>query len=512
MDEPTAPIRRLSFWILILGMGLRLILAASRIDRVWPDEHYQTLEPAFQVLHGYGVLAWEWLEGYRSWSLPYLHVPLLWVAKLLGLGSGIAASVLARSAYAVADAWVWYRLVRWVIPAGRAGPAGLLQLLALALVMLVPTYALWGVTTVQDHLALLLFWGFYPTFHRWVVAGRHPFWAGLILFSIAIPKPQMGLLCLGTAAGGLWISRGTPHAGLSRVLLGAVGALSAGLLSGLLDRFTVGEFAGTLVRQVSRGEEISRFYGTSPTWDYLRRIPELVGVDGALALAGILAFAIGIRFLGGTQTPSRSTENSRTAEATQILLPGVVLYFGVHSLIPHKETRFLLPLLPVFLLGPILLARLLLGQSRVPRLPKPGALLVVLTFATAASGFLALKRPVAYTSVEVGHLEEWIRIDWKQAHDTLRLKDPPRMTVCLVGHDWSFLRGSLGVGAPVEYVGAYSHEDFLRNQRRFSECHYAIVHVSRVEGFMAVEAVQAGLWQPTGGSEQGFLLFKRASN
>jgi hypothetical protein len=506
MNEPSPRLRRISIWLFALGLSLRLVIAASRIDRVWPDEHYQTLEPAFHVLNGYGVLAWEWLEGHRSWSLPYLHVPILGLAKLLGLGSGMAATVLARSVYAMADAWVWYRLVRWLIPSGG------FQLLALSLVMLVPTYALWGVTTVQDHLAMLLFWGFYPTFHRWVVAGRHPFWAGLILFSIAIPKPQMGLLCLGTAAGGLWISRGTPHAGLSRVLLGAVGALSAGLLSGLLDWFTVGEFAGTLVRQVSRGEEISRFYGTSPTWDYLRRIPELVGVDGAVAMVGILAFAIAIRLWVRTPTYSRSTENSRTAEATQILLPGVVLYFGVHSLIPHKETRFLLPLLPVFLLGPVLLARLLLGQSRVPRLPKPGALLVVLTFATAASGFLALKRPVAYTSVEVGHLEEWIRVDWKQAHDPLRLKDPPRMTLCLVGHDWSFLRGSLGVGAPVEYVGAFSAEDFMRNRHRFSECHYAILHASRVEGFLKSEAGagKPGPWQPAGASEQDFLLFKRA--
>ena len=37
-----------------------------------PDEYWQSLEVAHQLVFDYGYLTWEWLEGIRSWVYPIL--------------------------------------------------------------------------------------------------------------------------------------------------------------------------------------------------------------------------------------------------------------------------------------------------------------------------------------------------------------------------------------------------------------------------------------------------------
>src|SRR5262249_22626523 len=64
--------RLVLFASLAAGAALRLWLAFSDDGVHWPDEIYQTLEPAHRAAFGYGLLAWEFLEGARSWALPAL--------------------------------------------------------------------------------------------------------------------------------------------------------------------------------------------------------------------------------------------------------------------------------------------------------------------------------------------------------------------------------------------------------------------------------------------------------
>src|SRR5438874_1221020 len=46
----------------IAGFAMRIIGAITRMDMVWADQHYQTLEPAGHVVFGYGYMTWEWSE------------------------------------------------------------------------------------------------------------------------------------------------------------------------------------------------------------------------------------------------------------------------------------------------------------------------------------------------------------------------------------------------------------------------------------------------------------------
>jgi hypothetical protein len=66
---------------------LRFGLAVTHPSIFRPDEVFQSLEPAHGLLSGRYIAAWEFLEGARSWLLPYVVVGPMAVASAAGLGA-----------------------------------------------------------------------------------------------------------------------------------------------------------------------------------------------------------------------------------------------------------------------------------------------------------------------------------------------------------------------------------------------------------------------------------------
>jgi len=82
----TALLRAWGPLVAALALGvLPAVLAVAQLGRLHPDEVYQSLEPAFFRVHGYGVLAWEWRQGLRNWAVPLLLAGLFRAAGALGL-------------------------------------------------------------------------------------------------------------------------------------------------------------------------------------------------------------------------------------------------------------------------------------------------------------------------------------------------------------------------------------------------------------------------------------------
>ncbi len=78
-------------WTLGLLALLPSAWAVATLGRLHPDEVYQVLEPAWYRVHGYGVLAWEWREGLRSWAVPLVYAGFLHVCRVLGVEHPVAA-------------------------------------------------------------------------------------------------------------------------------------------------------------------------------------------------------------------------------------------------------------------------------------------------------------------------------------------------------------------------------------------------------------------------------------
>ncbi|HEV8548837.1 MAG TPA: glycosyltransferase family 39 protein, partial [Polyangiaceae bacterium] len=74
----------------------RLWLAATDHSVYWPDEIYQSIEPAHRLAFGYGLLPWEFRDGARSWAFPTLLAVPLKILGLLHVHSGLAYVIGAR--------------------------------------------------------------------------------------------------------------------------------------------------------------------------------------------------------------------------------------------------------------------------------------------------------------------------------------------------------------------------------------------------------------------------------
>src|SRR5665213_725400 len=87
---PRARRVRASWWsllVLLFAAAPRLWAALWDGGVFWPDEIYQTLEPAHHFAFGWGLMTRELREGSRSWLLPGL-IGLAWKgAALVGVHS-----------------------------------------------------------------------------------------------------------------------------------------------------------------------------------------------------------------------------------------------------------------------------------------------------------------------------------------------------------------------------------------------------------------------------------------
>lgn len=74
-----------------LALFVRILIALSTRTFFQPDEYFQSLEPAYHYVFGYGHLTWEWLapNPIRSIIYPALNVPLYWVLNTSGLADSV---------------------------------------------------------------------------------------------------------------------------------------------------------------------------------------------------------------------------------------------------------------------------------------------------------------------------------------------------------------------------------------------------------------------------------------
>lgn len=83
-----------------VAVFLRVLIAVSTRTFFQPDEYFQSLEPAYNIIFGYGTLTWEWLapKPIRSIVYPGINLPVYWLLKVSGLselgrlGDGLVVS------------------------------------------------------------------------------------------------------------------------------------------------------------------------------------------------------------------------------------------------------------------------------------------------------------------------------------------------------------------------------------------------------------------------------------
>ncbi|MDP9340418.1 MAG: hypothetical protein M3P45_16295 [Acidobacteriota bacterium] len=283
-----------------------------------PDEVFQNTEPAHRLAFGPMVVSWEWRVGIRSWVLPFFLAGVMRATSWMGLGSsgylfGIAAVMTLISLTTVwfGFAWserasgqaaaimaafgcaVWWELV-------NMGPRTLSEVLAAHLFLPGVYLGAWTGTEAKDWKRRLFLAGVFCGF---AVSWRIQF------------APAIGIAAI-------YFCRLDWR---KRIPIVAAGVLLPILIFGLVDAITWSHPFQSfyLYFYVNLIQGRSTSFGTEPWYWYTVRL--------ARHLGPVLLFAcIGVRrspFLGWI----------------------ALIILASHSVISHKEIRYLYPMMPILI-------------------------------------------------------------------------------------------------------------------------------------------------------------------
>ena len=294
----------------------------------WPDEIYQSLEVAHAQVFGYGLIPWEFVDGARNWSLPWLVTALLRLCVLFGLDAPPAYVRVVKLFFAlvgVVTALGVFRLARaFSAPPWAAVASAAAYSLAAPVIYFAPR------AMAENAAAAPLVWGLALLFEEASPTRRRLVWAGSLLGLAVLFRLQVAAVVLGVvlvvAARRQWRTLTPLLATLFAwaLLYGGLDALSWHTLP--TARYG-GWFHSVFVYvQFNLVEGRGAHWGTS-AWTYYFRY--------LFTSMPLLAAALGL----GLATLLR-----RRAWALPLF---VILFLAVHLATPHKEYRFLVPMLPL---------------------------------------------------------------------------------------------------------------------------------------------------------------------
>lgn len=300
------------FWAVIVLAATLRVAAAVPFTVGWFDEIWQYLEPAWHLVEGPWVQTWDFREGIRSWLIPeLLAVPMaaghaispdttfhlfavrlsLAALSLVVVGAATALGLRLSRLHAVLAGFVaaiWFELI-FFAPRALSEPIALAPLMG----------AIWLLVARRE----------VPGPRQFALAGLL---MGLSFVARIHYAPTLLMLAIFTAKRdwrGAWLP----------LVAGGLGALAIDAGANLAMGATPFRWAVEAVR-VNIVENRAAAYGTSPITGYLG----LFGLYWHVALAPLVLLA----WQGAKRYP--------------VLFWMAVVHLAFHSLIGHKEYRFVL--------------------------------------------------------------------------------------------------------------------------------------------------------------------------
>lgn len=301
---------------LALGAGYRLWVAFTDDGIFWPDEIYQSIEPAHRLVFGWGLVPWEFIDGARNWVLPGFIAFLIKLAGSADPHVYLAVVRIAFVAISVATAYASYLLARGLGARELPAAAG------------AACFALGALPLYFGHRAMSETASALPvTLGLWLVlrhdASRRHLAIGASLLGLAVlVRLQCGVFAAGAVAVLLARKQWKPSRDVLLVLLGWA------FLYGLLDRLTWGHWFHSAQKYLEFNliKGGSAAWGTHP-WSHL--LLHLFSSMTGLSIAFALALAVCWKHARGFALIA-------------------LVFFALHSVVPHKEIRFILTVLPLF--------------------------------------------------------------------------------------------------------------------------------------------------------------------
>jgi phosphatidylinositol glycan class B len=287
-----------------------------------PDEQYYTLDFAFHTLGILEILdTWELNTKIRPWTLPYFISAILYPFTLIGIKNPFTLALIARVFSGVLG---FYTLIQFTNSLKRFFNEERFELFK-SLSLLFWPFIFMSVRTSSDNWATCFFiLGAVKILEREKIEVKSLLFGGLMMGLSFSLRHQTGFLSLPF---GLWLLF-TKRVSIQSWFLHLSSMILLGVLVGLgLDSIGYGHFTLTPVNYLKENlikDKISTF-GVMPWWGYF-----------TLSFKSLTIFALPL--ILGTTFYCKKYLNSWAA---WVFFP----FFIFHSLIGHKELRFIYPVL-----------------------------------------------------------------------------------------------------------------------------------------------------------------------
>lgn len=317
MLQATRPWKALLAIALVSGAAVRLWLALTDHGIYWPDEVYQSVEPAHRMAFGYSMVAWEFVVGARNVLLPGLIALVLKGLALVHLDQPALYVPLIRIGFALSSVLTVLGVYRLARAVGCSLPSAVVGAVALSWMSLAIYFSPRAMSEVAS--ALPVTWGLAllletPT-RRKLVLG-----ASLLGLAVLL-RIHCGLFAAGAVVT-LLLQRRRRDAGLVFAVL-----CGWALVYGLIDLVAWGSFlhSALLYLRFNLIEGRAAEWGTAPPVFYTKYLIRSLGAHWVmLSVLGLL----GLR------------------RATPVVVLAILFFLG-HLALPHKELRFIVPMLPL---------------------------------------------------------------------------------------------------------------------------------------------------------------------
>ncbi len=302
------------FLLLILALSVRMIVRLASPNLVHADEIFQYAEPAYRLVTGRGLVAWEYLYGMRSWAMPGMLLPVIAAVRQFGTSPQLMAVALMTFSAAIS-----LTIVAGAYVLGQRTGLRSAALCAGLLAALWPEFVYMAPHILADTFAAAAIMAGLLHGYRPAVTPRAMAAAGAWLAFAVMLRPQLAPAVIVLAIGIV----GCRHVNHYRAL--AFGGAVVTLGFGALDWMTWGvPFYSPVAYIYANAGGVASMFGRAPASFYVNF--ELQQWSWAAVL--IVPTAL----LGARRMPL-------------LAVAGMVVLL-TFSLIGHKEYRFVYPALP----------------------------------------------------------------------------------------------------------------------------------------------------------------------
>ncbi len=401
---------------------------------IWADEVYQSVEQGHRLAFGYGFIPWEFQSGARSWVFPGVLAGILKTASSLGVDSGIALVSVAKLVMAALSVLAVYLSMRLASVLGTATSA----LFAGIMSATFPLFVIFGSRCLSENPSAVAVIGI-----AYLLARRRPWdatMAGALSGLIVFLRFTNGFFAVGFFVILLMTRRWRDLRGF------ALAAVAVSLLGGLLDHVAWGRPFHSLVSYFNHNFNSNAY--SPAVFESGGRWQDLSYLDLLWWSSGLSLVPIAIGLVAGWR------------RGRSLLLLGIC-YLALLEIVRHKELRFILPVLPLFIA--VAAARLgslwdqIPSEGRWKRVRSPAAIALSLALTAYCANQIA-----RVSFFDLGY--SWGRVSPWQTDDVNRLlarahEDPELCGLVFLGGPplsmnggFSYLHRDVFVSMPVESI------------------------------------------------------------